>query len=633
MLPFSPRAMAGRLLTWAKDHGWLFLLVCLVSAKCVYLTLAMGLNYGKNFGGVYSTFFFTAIVALLFNLAFRFRGAQALWVGSLLVGMVIHADLVYFRFYGELLYSGMFSQVGNFGSIYKSILTLLRPSDLVFYLDVPFWALAAWRRPILPRIPKRALLLALSLAVGLFFVRHENLPLQRVIQSFSADHYQRTDLIEMGILHYHVQDLASLVAKVVFPEPALGMDDEREVASLALRPLPAPGPLHGKFSRKNLLVIQMESLQGFVIGKRIGGEEITPFLNRLAGESLYFSNFYHQTGTGRTSDAELLTQNAYFGLPKGVAFETLRNNRFVSLPKLLRDQGYDTFSMHGNSGAFYNRTRTHQSLGFARSYFEQQLDGRDRLGMGISDKAFFAQSLEVIKQAKRPFYGFLISLSAHHPYDDPFEFEHPLQAKGSGLLGNYFQAVHYADEALESLFRGLEAEGLLEDTIVVVYGDHEGVGRDQQAQLTEFLARPLDELDWLELRRVPLMIRVPGEEPRIYEELAGQIDLAPTLAGLLGFQEPVFLASGQDLLATPRDLMVLRDGSWLDRDHAYVVGPSGIGALAFEREGRRPVPVEPLAARVEEARRHLWLSDVIMKHDLMESLRSRALASPSLAAP
>lgn len=618
---------------WFERYGWLLLLVVLLAGKSVYLVLAMGLHYGRNYGGVYTTFFFTVFLALFLNLIVRHRASHAIWLGSLLIGMLLHADLLYFRFYGEPLAISMMSQVGNLGAVSKSIFTLPHASDLIFYADLPFWLWFALRRPTLSRLPKRALLLGLLLSVAFFFVRHENLPAQRVIYSFSSEHYQTTDLIEMGILHYHIQDVGNFIWRTVFPEPQLTAEQQREVAALALRPMPEPGPMFGQFAGKNVLVIQMESLQSFMIGKSFGGQEITPFLNRLAGESLFFTNFYHQTGSGRTSDAEILTMNAFYGLPKGVAFWGLRHNQFVSLPKILQAEGYDTFSMHGNSGAFYGRLRTHQSLGFGRSYFEADLDARDRIGMGISDKAFFAQAVDVVKQAKRPFYGFLISLSCHHPFDDPFPLERPFQIDGLGGLGHYLQAVRYSDEALERFFSELEAHDLLKDTIVAVYGDHHGVGASEQRNLETFLGEPLDELAWLEMRRVPLMIRLPNGKGQTIEGLAGQIDLAPTLASLLGIREPIFFALGEDLLSDHRKLLVFRDGSWIDEHHASIVGASGIGTTVVERASRRPVPIANHSEAMLEAERRLWLSDQIMNHNLMARLNAHAKTSASRGDP
>lgn len=616
--------MPQPLLTMLRSRAWLVLLIGLVAAKSIHLTLTMGLHYGDGMGGVYSTFFFTVILILLFNLAFRLRSTHGLWIGSLLLGILLHADLLFFRYHGELLYAGMVAHAGNLLAIYESIFSLLRLSDLLLYADVPFWLAAALRWPKLPRLPRRELAAGVLVAVALFFVRYENLPPQRVVRSFLAEHYQTTDLIEMGVLHYHLQDLVSQAAAILAPAPRLSAAERQDIAVQAFRPIAGQGPWFGKFAGKNLLVIQLESFQSFVLGQRVDGQEVTPFLNRLAERSLYFPNFYPQTGSGNTSDAEILTQNAFFGLPKGVAFWTLRDNHFVSLPKLLSARGYETLSLHGNAGAFYGRVKAHQSLGFARSYFEDDLDARDRLGMGISDKAFFAQALDILENAKRPFYGFLISLSSHYPYEDPFTFDRPFQARELGLLGRYLEALHYTDEALERFFAGLEARGLLQDTVIVLYGDHNGVGRDEQAQLEKFLSQPLDALTWLELQRVPLLIHLPNRQAGMIDALGGQIDLAPTMAGLLGFQEPILFACGQDLLANPSRMLVFRDGSWIDRQHAYMVGPSGIGASAYDRSGRRPVPLQEVTSKVAEAQQQLWLSDAIMRHDLMEDLQTQA---------
>ncbi|MCY7574331.1 glycerol phosphate lipoteichoic acid synthase, partial [Bacillus pumilus] len=94
----------------------------------------------------------------------------------------------------------------------------------------------------------------------------------------------------------------------------------------------------GKAKGKNIIKIHLESFQSFLIDYKLNGEEVTPFLNKLAHgkeDFTYFDNFFHQTGQGKTADAELMMDNSMFGLPEGAAFVTKGENTYQSLPAIL----------------------------------------------------------------------------------------------------------------------------------------------------------------------------------------------------------------------------------------------------------------------------------------------------------
>ena len=95
---------------------------------------------------------------------------------------------------------------------------------------------------------------------------------------------------------------------------------------------------------------------------------------------------------------------------------------------------------------------------------------------GLRDKSFLKQSAKILNQTKEPFYSFIVTLSSHYPYDD---FVDDSFVKGTiyedTLLGNYFNAINYVDGAVGEFIKNLEASGLIKDSIIVIYGDHDGI--------------------------------------------------------------------------------------------------------------------------------------------------------------
>src|SRR5699024_10397094 len=97
---------------------------------------------------------------------------------------------------------------------------------------------------------------------------------------------------------------------------------------------------------KNVIVIHAESIQQFVIGMSFNGEELTPNLNKLASESIYFDNFYSQVSVGTSSDAEFTSFTSLMPTNTGTAFVSYFDRTYVSMQSLLSDTGYYTFFMN-----------------------------------------------------------------------------------------------------------------------------------------------------------------------------------------------------------------------------------------------------------------------------------------------
>ena len=126
-----------------------------------------------------------------------------------------------------------------------------------------------------------------------------------------------------------------------------------------------PGKYFGIGKNRNLIVIQVESLQNFVVNKKYGDTEITPNLNYLINnDSFYFPNYYQQLGLGNTSDAEFITNNSIYPTTEGQAYSLYQNNEFYGLPWQLKEIGYKTLAMHGHDKSFWNRDKAYSAQGF-----------------------------------------------------------------------------------------------------------------------------------------------------------------------------------------------------------------------------------------------------------------------------
>lgn len=341
---------------------------------------------------------------------------------------------------------------------------------------------------------------------------------------------------------------------------------------------------------RNIIMIHAESIQQFTMDLSFNGEELTPNLNRLANDGLNFTNFYAQVAVGTSSDTEFTMSTSLLPVSSGTVAISYWDREYVTIQNLLKDKGYYTFSMHGNNGDFWNRNNFHRSLGYDKLYDKQYYEIDEIIGLGISDKSFFKQSVNIIKDISlnnNKYFANLIMLTNHTPFDKVQEYGNfPVSATNSKgeqvpymegtTLGNYFKAVHYADAAIGQFIDLLDKEGLLENTVVVIYGDHDArlfkkdyerlynydVENDTVLSKDDENYYDVDYYSYELNRKVPFIIytkdKVVNDE---INTITGMYDVLPTLGNMLGISSKYAL--GNDIFSVEDNIVVFSNGNWL----------------------------------------------------------------------
>ena len=154
-----------------------------------------------------------------------------------------------------------------------------------------------------------------------------------------------------------------------------------------------------KFKDKNVIVIHAESVQKIAMTLKFNDQEVTPNLNKLAKEGMFFSNYYSQVSSGTSSDAEFTFSTSLLPVTNGAVAVSYWNREYESIQHLLKDSGYNTLSFHGNNGSFWNRDNFHKTLGYNTFYSKKsyKVTEENSIGLGISDKAFFKQTTDLLK--------------------------------------------------------------------------------------------------------------------------------------------------------------------------------------------------------------------------------------------
>jgi lipoteichoic acid synthase len=364
-----------------------------------------------------------------------------------------------------------------------------------------------------------------------------------------------------GIVDYQILDTYHWVVSLLRRPEVTELERSQVVDQLRRRPKERDR-LSGQCRGMNLLVIQVESLQNFVIGTRCDGNEVTPNLNRMARNGIYFRNISDQTGDGNSADAEFLSNASLYPARQGAVSFLHPNNTFDSLPKTLRENGYSTAVLHGDSRGFWNYGALADGLGFQCQFFKDCFRINETVGLGLSDHAFFTQSIDKLLALPRPFYAFMITLSSHEPFSDvtPSLESFPVGRLEGTEIGDYFRAVHYADRAIGDLLQEMERKGLLSRTVVSVYGDHRARLEPEDLKLAGVGSGE-------ESRKVPLIIW-HHRTPVAVATTGGLVDFTPTVCDLLGVDVTGKLFLGKNLLRMARGFVIFRDGSFISGERS-----------------------------------------------------------------
>lgn len=627
----------------SRIKGWLdynqdFLVVNLIlSTKILVFTFFYGSVQGLGWL-VISTFAIVSILTSLTKLLPSLLRHSALLLLDASITLLLIADSVFMRFFERILPALAIYQVEQLSGISSSIINLLSLKDLLFAVDlifiIPFLAYAFIKqRKVKVKFRFRLAQVALIfvLCAGIIYFKADKIVSANGTGAISNINMSNSIINNMGILNYHMADIYNTLH--TSKGTILSRNEILTLRAWNESYQQTQNDFYGAAVGKNLIIIQMESTQNFLINSSVNGQEITPNLNKLLESSIYFDNYFVQVSQGNSSDAEFMTFNSLYPLSVGSSFLLYPDNDYLSLPSLLKDIGYNTFVIHGDVPTFWGRDVAYPNMGIDKYISRNELKEGSVIGMGLSDEEVFTQAIPIIIQSKKPFMSMIITLSSHHPFVVP-ESDKELnipQGEYSQLFIDYLQSQHYIDKQIGLFIDELEKNGILDNSLLVLYGDHFGTGwTDSDIQRFLSLSDPLNEYQQMELRKVPLLIRLPqGEKAGVIYKSGGQMDLMPTIANLMGLDREKMIYFGQDLLNGENGFSVFRyyavDGSFATDDYMYLGSTDGVfeHGNAYDRITGKEIDVKELRDEYNLALKQLEMSDLILKGNAILDIVSR----------
>ena len=565
-----------------------------------------------------------SFLLFIYGLSLFFKRPKArnryIVITSIILSIIVYANAVFYRFFTDFITIPVLFQTSNFGDLGASAAESIFLTDIFYFMDVVViivalkWLKVGEKFTIVKPAIRRSYFVfsaaVLFLNLGLSEIERPQL----LTRSFDREMLVKN----IGSYNYHLYDL--YIQSKSHAQRALADGSELVEVNNYVRSSQADPneEMFGLAEKRNLIVVSLESLQSFVINNDMNGHEITPFMNSLTADedTFYYSNFYHQTGLGKTSDSEFLVENSLYPLSGGAVFFTHSGNTFLSMSESLNEEGYFTNVLHPNNKSFWNRDMMYKALDIQKYYDENSyvVNEDDAVNWGLKDISFFDQSVDLMAEMPQPFYSRLITLTNHYPFTlDVADQNIPEYDSNSNTLNKYFQTVNYMDEALELFFKDLKEQGLYENSIIVMYGDHYGISENHNKAMSQYLEKEITPYESAKLQRVPLFVHIPnsgvGEE---VTEVAGQIDVRPTILHLLGLETSKDMQLGADLFSEEHEeFVVFRDGGFVTDELVYTKNVCYDSATAVE------IAVENCQPYIDRAIQELGYSDQIINGDLL----------------
>lgn len=481
----------------------------------------------------------------------RCRWAQI--VVMALLDVLLVANLMYFRTYYSAIPASSYLEAGNLADFKASVTDSLRWADIVLLLISIATAVMAFRYKTTKRQPLTAVLKwwAAPLAGFALLLTGVNLckggfhkSLRSVRQSAYLCSADAPIFSVFGCIWYDITDAAEPIT------PEKQAEIERWLAS---QPKHQPADSVTE-KRSNLLIVFAESLESWVLEKKVDGKEITPCLNRLLKEksTLYAPNVLTQVKGGRSIDAQLMICSGLLPLMSGTYSSLYYDNTFYTLQKAMRGLKHSrSYLLTIDKVSTWNQGAVARSFGTDTiiSYHDFKMTEAFGTHKRIGDASFFQQCREKIERGEvwkpgESVYMQFVTYSGHAPFKLPNHLRTiTFPASIPEKAADYMTTAHYTDKAIGDFVAYLKTLPQYKETIVVIVGDHEGLASYRQ----ELVGNPACRGLVSDKQLTPFIVLNSPVGMR-YDKFMGQIDIYPTLLDLMQLDAYRWHGLGQSIL-------------------------------------------------------------------------------------
>lgn len=504
-----------------------------------------------------TTMFIITFLGIIYMLPNRARIISTI-ILDLLISILLFADNLYYIYSSSVLSVAQIANLQYGEEIMGTIPMLIEIKHTIYFVDIILIIILLLTKIIKIEIKdkadwKRNTLRIISgiIAICLLFTIDA-----KYVEKAGEDPYNKDTQVKKGTIYgYHLSDIESLInikksAKYDKKEELVS-DYKKLKEKYNEKYEESNYNLKGILKGKNVIIVQLESVQEFVINKTINGKEITPNLNKFISENIEFSNMFMQSYS-TTADSEFSAVTSLYPMENGMSYSRYYSNKYDDIFTMFKNEGYDTSYMHGNYGYFWNRENVYKSFSVNHLELKNQFDDISENIMGyLSDELLYKQAVEKLKTYNMPFFSFIVSASSHTGFtldglEDRGKISIDVGKYKSTFFGNYLESVNYADYAFGTFIEELKNADLYDDTVILIYGDHNGIDMYNEEML-DFLEQVNPNINDVDIRlnyiRVACSMKIPGIDGITIEKPVSKLDIKPTFEYLIDGKAGVSLGT------------------------------------------------------------------------------------------
>lgn len=508
-----------------------------------------------------SIMYILSLFGMLYLLPKKGRNIAGI-IMNILISILLFADNIYYSYSSNVLSVLQISNLQYGEEIMSTLPLLLKLPQILYFIDI--LTLIILIATSIIKIEKgkksKTKFIVCRTIIGIicmiFFIILSINANSKVLE----DPYNRDTQIKKGTIYgYHISDIlnAMLGSKQAKYDNKNDMMKEYNVLKDEYNEKYGESYIDIKTTMegKNVIILQLESIQEFVLNKTINGREITPNLNKFINENIRLSNMFMQSYS-TTADSEFSTVTSLYPVENGIAYSRFYKNNYDDIFKMFHNKDYTTSYMHGNYGNFWNRTNVYNNMKV--DYIELKdkfLDISENIMGYLSDELLYKQAVQKLKEYDNPFISYVVAASSHTGFtldglQDKSKVNINVGKYKDTFFGNYLESVNYADYAFGIFIQELKNASLYDNSVIILYGDHNGLDMYNN-EMIEFLKELDSNLTDTDIKlnyiRVLAGMRIPGINNLRIDKPVSKLDIKPTLAYLCNTEEGVSL--GTNMLA------------------------------------------------------------------------------------
>ena len=562
---------------------WFPVIICiLIFFKTIlFYNNTIAINEKINMETVLGTMYFTIIlVCFLIILPNRTRIISSIII-NIFISFLLFGDNAYYTYSSSVLSIAQITNLQYGQEILSTLPIVIQLKSILYFIDIVFIIVLIIFRII--KIEKKVLkskkqliekCIVGTLGIIIFCRVGVNYVEKSKDNSFNKD----IQIRQATILGYHIYDIENAITiksntkyknyeDMIKDYNDLKADYDKKYGQERY-------PFKNILEQKNIIILQLESIQEFVVNKEINGKQITPNLNKFLNENIEIQNMNMQSYSS-TADSEHSTITSIYPMENGMSFSKYFTNDYDELFKIFKDKNYHTSYMHGNYPYFWNRGNVYGRLNLDDLVLMEQFNDTSEIINGyLSDELLYNQAVDKLKYYEKPFITYIVSASSHTGFTldglkDRSKINIDVGKYKNTFFGNYLESVNYADYAFGIFIDELKKQGLYEDTAILVFGDHNGMNMYNE-EMIDFLGYTDSNITDVDLKlnytKVLCGLKIPGISNLKLERPVSKVDIKPTLAYMCNLEDGFSL--GTNMFAS-KDFVCLNNERIITSRHYY----------------------------------------------------------------